>query len=135
MSARWFGLIVFVWMIMTVLGYASDGTIRDSGAIDDVLHLRVISIDATGVGPFKVPLPHVNFDYFQGAWKLASWDFSMFSSHGMAYVRWAVWLPISAIFFYGLVTGLGPIFISAAQVVISATAALTRSLGGLVGIR
>ena len=111
MKTAFIGFIVFVWVILAVLivVWADDSlanstmvvagnttTVADS--INVITSFNILEwTELFGV----IPIPMFNMYYFETFLTMASWDFAFFSGT-MEYVRWIIFMPITAMFVFGI---------------------------------
>ena len=111
MRVAFIGFILFVWIILAVLitFHSQDamanstinvgvGNMTVSRAMDVITSFSVLKWQEL-FGVIPIPLP--NTEYFDVLIKMGTWDFSFFSGN-WEYVRWIIFMPITAMLVFGL---------------------------------
>ena len=103
MRQGWVVMMVFIWVLGTLLG----GLI-EYGTIDDASQSKLAIL--TGIGVVRseeswgfTEIVTTPLDYARTLWEAGTWQFAFLDNTAGTYIRWIVQAPLVAGFIWGLV--------------------------------
>ena len=112
MTVKTYLFVIIAYMGCLFVVSLVDGAFSSDSNVDALLQFKVLQMADVPVLPFKVPLP--NLDFFKALQDALTWNFSFFTGE-MRWVRFLIFLPITAAVGFGMVVVVGPVMIQAAR--------------------
>ena len=100
MTMKYVGFAVFIFICGSFLGAIADGLyLGDQSDLAQLTSLRLMQMPMATSGDINLPSP--NLDFFKALWNITTFNFA-FMPGSWQLLRWFVFMPLAAMFVYGL---------------------------------
>ncbi len=111
MSSATFAWFTFSWAMVFIGSLIVDGVNDNTEVMNEIAQMQLFG--TFSIPGIRLPLPYLRIDYFIAVAKIATWQSSMFSGV-MQWVRWPLYLTISAGLGWGMLERIGPLLVGLA---------------------